>query len=276
MGTEPQTAAFAFAGFRFFLTRKYFLCIFLYVLAFHYSRPAVRKALDLALELRRCTDGFKCLPKTAKHYLPRVIYGVGSTAALLAMSFYQADHFGALEDKWVTDKQVTLPNLGLLVIYLVLQICFMAGMVSALPNGLHWVGSQTLGSYVVHSYVNLFITVVIYDKYKVDPKSETYLSFSTSGYLASVLLVPVLIQIIIGPIVQKIVFFHLHYLWYFIEWIQSKLFAREDSVGSSGCAARAQHCEPANNRSRIDNNNGTNEFVAGNTGGLLGYSSVMA
>jgi hypothetical protein len=236
MGSEPQTKDFAYAGFRYLLTRKYLLCVFLYVLTFHYGRPAVRITLSLAADLRRFIDGFRCLPKSAKLLLPRVIYGLGSTAALVGMSVYQSHHFGALEDNWVMEasphfQQATLPHLGLLVIYIVAQICFMAGLVSALPNVLHWIGSQTLGSYVAHSYVNLLMTVVFFDPQKGTISMPSYIARYKSTNTefpcftgtkvqiltqelraCSILLIPLLIQLFIGPLVQKALFFHLQVL----------------------------------------------------------------
>ena len=99
-------------------------------------------------------------------------------------------------------SQATLPHLGLLVAYLVVQVCLMAGMVSALPPVLHLVGSKTLGSYVCHSYVNLIVTVSILDNPNV--------TLSTPSWLALVLLVPAVTQVAIGPLVQAALLAHLH------------------------------------------------------------------
>lgn len=212
-GTEPQRWDFPYAAFKYLLTRKYLLCVFLYVLAFHYGRPTARKALSMAAELRSSIDRFAFLPKSAKVFLPRFIYGIASASGLLAMSIYQSLYFEALEDNWVMEdgahkSQATLPNLGLLVVYLVVQICLMAAMVSAMPNVLSWVGSSTLGSYVAHGYVNLVITATVLN--------NSSISFSIGGYLFLVLGVPALTQVFVGPLVQRALFFHLHFVARFV------------------------------------------------------------
>jgi len=206
-GTEPQRSDFAYPAFHYFITRKYLLCVFLYLLAFHYGRPGIRQALNMAQDMRSAIGRTRWLPKAARHYLPRLLYGTASASGLLALSLYQANHFEALEDNWVMEdgahhSQATLPHLGLLVAYLVAQVCLMAGFVSALPPVLHWVGSKTLGSYVCHSYVNLVVNVSILDNPNV--------VLSTAAWLAIVLLVPAVTQVAIGPIVQAALLAHLH------------------------------------------------------------------
>jgi len=209
IGTEPQRWDFEYSAFSYAITRKYLLCVLLYVIAFHYGRPTARKALGLAGHLRAAINGMRCLPKTVRQHLPRLLYGLAAASALVAMNIYQALHFDALEDNWVMEEgahhgQATLPRLGMLVVYLVVQILLLAVVVSALPSVMHWVGSSTLGSYVAHSYVNLIITVSILDNQSV--------TFSTPGYLALVLVVPAVTQVVVGPLAQKALFAHLHLL----------------------------------------------------------------
>jgi amino acid adenylation domain-containing protein len=211
IGTEPQTIDFEYSAFKFAITRKYLLCVFLYVLAFHYGRPAARGALSLAGHLRTAINRIQFLPKTMRQLLPRLLYGLAASSALVALNIYQALHFDALEDHWVMEagkhhEQATLPHLGMLVVYLIVQICFLATVVSALPSFFHWVGSSTLGSYVAHSYINLLITVTLLDK------SSVKWRFSTPSYLALVLGVPAVTQVVVGPLVQKALFAHLHLL----------------------------------------------------------------
>jgi len=70
IGTEPQTIDFEYSDFKFAITRKYLLCVFLYVLAFHYGRPAARGALSLAGHLRTAINRIQFLPKTMRQLLP--------------------------------------------------------------------------------------------------------------------------------------------------------------------------------------------------------------
>ena len=138
------------------------------MLAFHYGRPAARGALSLAGHLRTAINRIQFLPKTMRQLLPRLLYGLAASSALVALNIYPALHFDALEDHWVMEagkhhEQATLPHLGMLVVYLIVQICFLATVVSALPSFFHWVGSSTLGSYVAHSYINLIFTVTLLD-----------------------------------------------------------------------------------------------------------------
>jgi hypothetical protein len=211
MGTEPQDWDFAYPAFRYLITRKYLLCVFLYLVAFHLGRPAVRNALAMAADLRSVINRQSWLPKATRPYIPRLLYGTAATSGLLAMSLYQTLYFEALEDNWVMEAdehhaQATLPRLGLLLLYLIAQVCLMAGMVSALPNVLHHVGSQTLGSYVCHSYLNLIVTVAVLD----NPHMAGQLS--TPAYLTIVLGVPLVTQLVVGPLVQRALLAHLHLL----------------------------------------------------------------
>jgi amino acid adenylation domain-containing protein len=209
IGTEPQTSDFAYSVFKFAITLKYLLCVLLYVLAFHYGRPAARRALSLAGHLCTAINRVQCLSKTMRQLLPRLMYGLAASSTLAALNIYQALHFDALEDDWVMEagehhQQATMPHLGMLVVYLIVQICLLASVVSALPSFFHWVGSSTLGSYVAHSYINLIFTVTLLDNPSV--------TLSTPSYLALVLGVPALTQVVVGPLVQKALFAHLQLL----------------------------------------------------------------
>jgi hypothetical protein len=169
------------------------------------------QALEFAAEVRSSIDRVpgKWIPKTAKVYLPRFIYGLAACWILLASCIHQSLHFEALEDNWVQEagmvrQQATLPHLGVLIVLLILQICMLAAMVSALPNMLSWTGSSTLGSYVAHSYINLLVTITILN--------NSSIVLTTPSYLAIVLGVAALTQLVIGPLVQWAFFFHLHKL----------------------------------------------------------------
>jgi hypothetical protein len=129
----------------------------LYVLAFHYGRPAARRALSLAGHLRTAINRIQCLPKTMRQLLPRLLYGLAASSTLAALNIYHALHFDALEDDWVMHQQATLPHRTWVC------FCFLATVVSSLPSFFHWLGSSTLGSYVAHSYINLIFTVTLLD-----------------------------------------------------------------------------------------------------------------
>lgn len=198
VGTEPQDPNFASTSFAYALTRKYLLCVFLYLLSFHYGRPAVRVALAAAKELRASMPG-------SSDALHRVVYGTTAALALWFLCLYQALYWGANEDIWVMEaspikQEAYITRLGFLVIVLVAEVCLMAALVSALPNVLAHVGSTTLGSYVAHGYVNLVVTVVLLNKVQL----------SEGTYLATVFGVPVLIQLVVGPVVQAGLLMHLH------------------------------------------------------------------
>jgi hypothetical protein len=157
IGTEPQTIDFEYSAFKFAITRKYLLCVLLYVLAFHYGRPAARRALSLAGHLRTAINRIQCLPKTMRQLLSRLLYGLAASSTIAALNIYQAHHFDALEDDWVMHQQATLPHRTWVC------FCFLATVVSSLPSFFHWLGSSTLGSYVAHSYINLIFTVTLLD-----------------------------------------------------------------------------------------------------------------
>ena len=200
-GIEPQYANADWApAFQYILPRKYLLVLLIYVVTFHYGRPAVnaaRRAHRLLLSALLADSPLACAAV-------RGLVALASGGALVAIALGETAAWRANEDWWVQEggpdahgREPHITRFLLVVLATMVQValiaCFFAAAPSAVRAPLRIAGASTLGAYMSHSYINLgFAQSVLPRLAALGPYSA----------VAGLLALPVGILFIAGPIVQ--------------------------------------------------------------------------
>jgi hypothetical protein len=177
------------------------MVLLIYVVTFHYGRPAVDAARRAH---RHLLSGLLADSLTAAQAAVRGLAVLASGGALIAIALGETATWRANEDWWVQEagpdahsRELHITRFLLVVLGTMVQVallaCFFAAAPAAVRSSLYIAGASTLGAYMSRSYINLgFAQSVLPLLAAVDPYSA----------VAGLLVLPVGILFIAGPIVQ--------------------------------------------------------------------------